>query len=503
MNNKRLLRWMTTLLIAVMTVLGLVGQTVAHATETAPAGPLTDVIITKVDTPDQVKDMTLEQLRDGVDVGFYFTNGKVLPGVSFTYFSVTAQQLMDMKANPGAFDTAAEVAAEVGNNGTATAETDSNGQVTLPNLPEGNYWIVENTKGTIVSSRAVPFGLTLPFTNTDGNGYLENIYVYPKNTLEDLPDLPEKTVYESNVAIGQLNTWTISMNIPEGIEDYDKFTFIDEIDSRLDFEGTQFVFVTATGAGLVEGEDYIISFNDAAGQVGNYGPLDGKTLTGTLTVEFTEAGRKKLANVDPKKVEIKFNTKVNKTAIMGQDIFNNVVIDFDNGNGDTGEYEPTTPPYVNTGGKAFLKKDGSTDAALNGAEFKITNAQGQYVILGDEGAITFGTEADATVFTSDADGKFEVRGLPYATYTLVETKAPAGYALPTNPETTFEIDAGSYYTNATEVTMWDTESNNPQMIVNKKVTIPQTGGIGTMAFTLIGAALILFSIVFYKRSSKA
>lgn len=501
MNNKKISKWIATLLIAVITVLGLVGQTVAHATE--PAGPLTDVIITKVDTPDQVKDMTLEQLKDGVDIGTYFTNGSVLPGVSFTYFSVTEQQLLNMKANPEAFDTATEVEAVVGvGTGIETAETGADGQVTLPSLPEGNYWIVENTKGTIVSSRAVPFGLTLPFTNEAGTGYLTSIHVYPKNTLADLPDNPEKTVNESNVAIGQLNTWTISMNIPAGIEDYDEFKFIDQIDSRLDFEGTEFVLVTATGAGLVEGEDYKITFNDAANQIGSYGPLAGKTLTGTLTVEFTETGRIKLKNADPKKVEIKFNTKVNQTAIMGQDIFNTVVVEFDNGNGKTGTKLPDTPPFVHTGGKAFVKK-GKDGALLKDAEFIIKDSTGKYVIKAANGAITFGDQSDATVFKSDATGKFEVKGLPYATYTLVETKAPNGYALPTNPETSFEIDAGSYYLDATAVMTHETLSDNEQDILNKKVTIPQTGGIGTMAFTFVGAALILFSVVFYKRSSKA
>ena len=128
---------------------------------------------------------------------------------------------------------------------------------------------------------------------------------------------------------------------------------------------------------------------------------------------------------------------------------------------------------------------------LANAEFKIRNAQGQFVNVGTGNAITFGTEAAGTVFTSDANGKFEIKGLPYGTYVLVETKAPAGYALPTNPETEFIVNAVSYV------------QGSEQNIVNKKVTIPQTGGIGTLAFTVIGAILMILSIVFYKKTSQA
>lgn len=473
MNKKKFTKWITAGLIAVLTLLGL-GQTMAQAIE-APEGPLTNVVITKVKTTDAAKDMTLEDLRDGVNVAEYFTDGEVLPGVAFTYFSVSDTQLATMNANPAAYDTVDEVEALVGA-GTTTAETDANGQVTIPNLPEGNYWVVENTKGTIASSQAVPFGLTLPFTNVEGTGYLSTINVYPKNTLQDVPTEGEKEVNEPNVAIGQENTWTINQPIPVGIEDYKKFTVYDVIDSKLDFLGVENVVVAADGATFVKDTDYTVEFN---------------TTTNRLDVAFTTAGFAKLATVtsSPKKVKISFKTKVNDTAVMGQEIPNKAVLEFDNSNGTIGSKE-TNEVSVHTGGKAFVKTDGAQGTLAN-AEFKIRNAQGQFVNVGTGNAITFGTEAAGTVFTSDANGKFEIKGLPYGTYVLVETKAPAGYALPTNPETEFIVNAVSYV------------QGSEQNIVNKKVTIPQTGGIGTLAFTVIGAILMILSIVFYKKTSQA
>lgn len=481
MRNKKTGKWIASLLITMLTVFGL-GQTMMHA-EGVAEGPLTDVIITKVQTDDKVKDMTLEQLRDGVDVATYFTDGKPLQGVSFTWYSVTKEQLATMEATPASYDTAAEVTAFVGAPGTATAETGANGQVTIPNLPEGHYWVVENAKGTIVDARAVPFGLILPFTNLTGDGYLRTIHVYPKNTLTDDEPEIEKTVDESNVAIGDLNTWTVSIDIPVGIEDYDHFSFYDNIDSRLDFEGLNHVIAAADGINLIKGTDYTVNY-----------------VAPRLDVVFTQSGRVKLKNADPKKVDVTIKTRVNYTAIMGDDIENTATLEFDNGHGTEGTKEPEVPPYVHTGGRAFVKRDGNSEATLKDAEFKIKNEAGKFVTVGDSGVITF--DDTGTIFKSDGSGKFEVKGLPYGNYVLVETKAPQGYALPTDPNTPFEVNATSYYANPKEVTSWETPADVIKTINNRRLVIPQTGGMGTVLFTIVGAVMMLFSAIFYKRTKE-
>lgn len=483
-------KWIATLLITLLTVLGL-GQTMVHAVEVQGGGHggsnkhYTDVVITKVETSDEAKPMTLKQLEKGVDVATYFTDGKVLPGVSFTWYSVTDAQLAMMMANPANYDTVAKVDAVVGvGSGTVTAETNADGQVTLRRLPKGNYWVVENMKGTIASARAVPFGLTLPYTNAKGNEYLKRINVYPKNTLNsDEPEI-EKTVDKPNVAIGELNTWTVSLDIPEGIEDYKKFSFYDVIDSRLDFEGIDYVIATAGDVSLVKGTDYTVNY-----------------VAPRLDVVFTKDGRMKLKEANPKKVNVTLKTRVNKTAIMGQEIPNNATIVFNNGHGVDKEKTPGIPPTVHTGGRAFVKKDSAEDGkVLKGAEFKIKNADGKFVRVERNGSITFGR--DGTTFTSDANGKFEVKGLPYGNYVLVETKAPQGYAMPTDPNTPFEVNATSYYANPKAVKMATTPADVIKTIHNRRLVIPQTGGVGTALFTMIGAVTMLLSVIFYRRTNK-
>lgn len=116
-----------------------------------------------------------------------------------------------------------------------------------------------------------------------------------------------------------------------------------------------------------------------------------------------------------------------------------------------------------------------------------------------------GKDENPTVFTSNDQGQFEVKGLEYGNYQAVETKAPEGYALPTNGGPfTFEVKEGSYNGQATEfkyeVTLKEGETQTyGKKITNTKVTIPQTGGIGTIIFTAIGLAIMASAIIAIKK----
>ena len=116
-------------------------------------------------------------------------------------------------------------------------------------------------------------------------------------------------------------------------------------------------------------------------------------------------------------------------------------------------------------------------------------------------------DENPTVFTSNDLGQFEVKGLEYGNYQAVEIKAPEGYALPTNGGTfTFEVKAGSYNGDAAtefnyETVLKDGETQTYGMkITNTKVTIPQTGGMGTVLFTVVGISLMAGAVVAMKRN---
>ena len=103
--------------------------------------------------------------------------------------------------------------------------------------------------------------------------------------------------------------------------------------------------------------------------------------------------------------------------------------------------------------------------------------------------------------TSNELGQFEIAGLAPGKYTLVEVKSPEGYALPTNAEFEFEIKADGTLTvmNIDFGVKDDDKADNALQVINKKVTIPQTGGIGTIIFTAIGLAIMASAIIAIKK----
>lgn len=107
---------------------------------------------------------------------------------------------------------------------------------------------------------------------------------------------------------------------------------------------------------------------------------------------------------------------------------------------------------------------------------------------------------DAVVLTSDSDGKFEIKGLAYADgYQLEELTAPEGYAKLQKP-VDFNVKEGSYDKVETDIA-YEKEGteNSAKKVPNKKVTIPQTGGIGSLIFIVAGLALMGVAFVAMKR----
>ncbi|MEE3745351.1 pilin N-terminal domain-containing protein [Streptococcus suis] len=196
-------------------------------------------------------------------------------------------------------------------------------------------------------------------------------------------------------------------------------------------------------------------------------------------------------------------------------------------------------PKVITHGKRFIKTDNQDNFGgdkLLGAEFVVTNDQNQYLALKSANtqadSLTKYTQAEqdylaavkassgevvtkkaardaayealnmqwqwvqdenqAFKFISSTEGKFEVKGLKAGTYYLKETKAPEGYALPSD-KIQFTVNRGSWGSGE------EVNTTNFQQVKNKKITIPQTGGIGTVVFTVVGLSTMVFAFIAMKK----
>ena len=113
-------------------------------------------------------------------------------------------------------------------------------------------------------------------------------------------------------------------------------------------------------------------------------------------------------------------------------------------------------------------------------------------------------KANLVRLISDADGKFEITGLNAGEWYLEETKAPEGFAK-LQGDVKFNVAAGTYDGEAKEFKyekeLQDGETQHyGQKVVNKKVTIPQTGGIGTAIFAVAGIALMSGAVIAMKKN---
>lgn len=214
----------------------------------------------------------------------------------------------------------------------------------------------------------------------------------------------------------------------------------------------------------------------------------------TFAVNVTDIDALYATNV--KYVEVIYTAKLNANAVVaGTGNINTAKLEWQPNGKSTWANTPEDNATVFTYNVTIEKIDAANnDTKLKDAEFEIyDNADCSGTALataktGDDGKAKFTTKiADETVEYKFKEG----------TYYIKETKAPAGYNL-SSAIVSVDINEGTSDTTA-EFTV--------KVISNTKSVLPQTGGEGTMVFTIVGIALILaagvlFVIVMRKRASK-
>ncbi|HEP1684427.1 TPA: pilin N-terminal domain-containing protein [Streptococcus pyogenes] len=117
----------------------------------------------------------------------------------------------------------------------------------------------------------------------------------------------------------------------------------------------------------------------------------------------------------------------------------------------------------------------------------------------------------AIKFTSNNKGQFEVTGLAAGTYYLEEVTAPTGFAklqekvefkLGFNSYNGHKDQSGQSLEGHTQYEKGTPDFGYGQRVINKKITIPQTGGIGTVIFTVVGLAIMTVTGLMMIRRNK-
>ena len=213
---------------------------------------------------------------------------------------------------------------------------------------------------------------------------------------------------------------------------------------------------------------------------------------------------KALGAGDNSVITVEYTATLNENAVLGSaGNLNNVYLEYSNnpnkseaGNNETGN-TPADKVIVFTYKTIINKVDGE-DKPLTGAEFTLE----KYNKETDE------WEAIAVV-KNDEGTTFTFSGLDDGDYRLTETKTPAGYntiepieftitaehdVLSDNPALTSL--SGNATTGEITFTSSTTEGSLSADVVNKAgSTLPETGGMGTTIFYILGGLLVLFAVV--------
>lgn len=160
--------------------------------------------------------------------------------------------------------------------------------------------------------------------------------------------------------------------------------------------------------------------------------------------------------------------------------------------------ETTYRPYVaadDTGKDLFTLVKANTD--------KYASTTDKYKCEWVSETKTASGETLKVVGTVDANGVVSFAGLPAGTYTLSETKAPAGYNPAADITFTVSFTAPDSVATGTETCTWSAGESTAvayaaaadafeTVIKNEKGgTLPETGGIGTTVFYVLGGVLVV------------
>lgn len=409
--------------------------------------------------------------------------------------------------------------------------TDVNGKITVNGLSQGTYRFIETDRGNndgYIMDGATTYEFTV---NPDGtityNGQtVKNITITVKNEKPDMTKQVQKRDdanpwgQDADYSVGDMVPYKITIDVPSNITKLEDFTLTD------------------TPTNLDDKTDTVSLQCDNADVDKNAYSVTKEGEHGFKITFITE----KMALYARKQIVVTYNAELLSTAVTTTkgnpntaklEYSNKILPKQDDKDNPNKPESPDTKPgkdsiednaVVYTFKLQIQKNAADTNKGLDGVTFDLYKK----VSAGTEGALSteeankFGFESASTwkkveTLTTRDGGKVEKSGLANGTYYLVETKTNKDYNLLKAPvEVKLDIQ---YKTSMAETWDWEdvdgnkklvkhtitsnktifTEKNvslendgiHTETIINKKgFTLPTTGGMGTVLFSIAGFALM-------------
>lgn len=522
-NTKRgLLASAGALVTAVALALG--GAAAAQAAPPQPVPTSSDVTITKY-----TEGTAPGNAANGVQVGQ--PGGPTIPagattldGVRFDYYLVTGTGqggANDIGTNAGQAYAAGLTAATAPVPSTATGQfpvTANGGVATVNAMPRGLY-VVREAVTPAGYTPAAPFLLAVPLTNPvpgaagSAAGWLDHIYVYPKNakfgvdkSFTEVVPAADSGASADTIArkVGDDFKYTILGDLPtiKGITNY---TVTDTRAATLALKNgntstVKAELVDASGTPLSGGAQLAAS-DYTASNSGN-----------VLTVSVTDpAGLAKL-NAAPAGAKLRVTyvatVAANAAATASPNVENTATVSVTNDAGTTTATDNAIVPF----GDILIHKVSSQGTAnLAGAVFRVYATQAD----ANAGNANYLTVNGVNSWTTTAAGTVEIRGLLYSnivnsvtvtdpaqyrSFYLVEITAPSGHQLLTAP---VKVDVLGKQTavapdnSVQQVTTITNQANGTGFV------LPLTGGTGTAILTIGGIVILALVLIVARRRRDA
>ena len=431
----------------------------------------------------------------------------------------------------------AEIAAEHLTDATGTANAPVDGNYVIEGLPAG-YYLVKDQDGSLEGDADTATEYIVQV--------LGNVAMEPKDS--DIPTVEKKVSEEDyhqddgyGTTYNDVADWDIGDSVPfkligsiPDMSAYDTYEYIftDTLSNGLTLqEGTVRVYIAVNRddevrdyTPLTEGEDYPLTVNNVENGGGSFS-IDFDDLK---TAPYVDQGNRNF-------VIVTYDATLNANAEIGLDGNpNDVYLEFSNNpNGDGLGRTAEDTVIVFTYELDGTKVDGeNAETKLEGAEFVLLNGGHTRVAHIEDGKLVGWINLPegyddrnyneipyetwqaldgntSVIMTSAAEGAFGVSGLDEGTYYLMEIKAPTGYNL---LENALRLDIAAATANGqtwagdpavalTALTI-DVDQGGAQngdvgtgavaltVANNQGATLPETGGMGTTLFYVIGGLLV-------------
>lgn len=441
--------------------------------------------------------------------------------------------------NAAAADAAAfaEIAAKHLTDATGTANAPVDGNYVIEGLPAG-YYLVKDQDGSLEGDADAATEYIVQV--------LGNVAMEPKDS--DIPTVEKKVSEEDyhqddgyGTTYNDVADWDIGDSVPfkligsiPDMSAYDTYEYIftDTLSNGLTLqEDTVRVYIAVNRddevrdyTPLTEGEDYTLTVNN----VENGGGSFSIAFDDLKTAPYVDQGNRNF-------VIVTYDATLNANAEIGLDGNpNDVYLEFSNnpngaGRGRTAEDTVIVFTYELDGTKvdgenAETKLEGAEFVLLNGGHTRVAHIENGKLVgwinlpegYGDRNYNEIPYETwqaldgnTSVIMTSAAEGAFGVSGLDEGTYYLMEIKAPTGYNL---LENALRLDIAAATANGqtwagdpaaalTALTI-DVDQGGAQngdvgtgavaltVANNQGATLPETGGMGTTLFYVIGGLLV-------------